>query len=184
MAGQTIDNIHKIKTISFRLRLICNIIFYLTPVVILAYWMNYNNWPEYLKYVNVDNFTLCKILPLHTELICALIAMIPGGIIMLATKYLTGLFSLYENKIFFSAENINYIKKLGKLVIIWSFTDIFMNTLMILAISMNNPPGQRLLSIGVGTFQFSTLFIGSAIILISLVMDEARLINDEQQYTI
>jgi hypothetical protein len=50
--------------------------------------------------------------------------------------------------------------------------------------TLTNPPGQRILEIGIGSFQFSSLMIGSIILLISCVMDEARIMNEEQQYIV
>jgi len=184
MQNANLQNISVIKKISSRLRLICNIIFFLTPIITIFYWGFYNHLPNEYQYAIVRQYLQTNYLPLITRVLCAAIMMIPGVIIMLASKYLIELFRLYENNVFFSPNNVTYMEKLGKIVIIWAFMDIIVGTLLVLAISFNNPPGQRYLSIGVGSFQLSSLLIGYIIVLFSKIMDEARIINEEQQYTV
>ncbi|HNY11682.1 MAG TPA: DUF2975 domain-containing protein [Candidatus Wallbacteria bacterium] len=184
MEKSNIENISRIKKISSRLRLACSAIFYLLPLVIISYWSFYNELPEGFKSGLVKQYLKDPLLPVVTRILCIAVDMIPGAIIMLSTRYLSGLFSLYEKTVFFSEENVAYIRKLGNIVILWSFMDILKQTLLILAITLNNPPGQRFLAIGIGTFQLSLLLIGYIIVLFARVMDEARVMNDEQQFIV
>ena len=178
------ENISVIKKISSRLRFACNLIFFITPLLIIFYWFFYNQLPLDYQSELVSRFSQEKILPLITRILCTIITMIPCVIIMLASKYLIELFRHYEKTVFFSIDNVIYVRKLGKIVIIWAFMDIIVQTLLVFAISFNNSPGYRYLSINVGSFQLSSLLIGYIIVLFSRIMDEARIISEDQQYTI
>jgi len=178
------ENISRIKKISSRLRLACSAIFYIMPLTVICYWAFYNEISEGFKSGLVRQYSQTQFLPAMTLFLCIAVEMIPAALIMLSTKYLSGLFALYEKSVFFSEQNVTYIRKLGNIVILWSFMDIVKQTLLVLAISLNNPPGQRMLVIGIGTFQLSLLLIGYIIVLFSRVMDEARVMNDEQQYIV
>jgi hypothetical protein len=49
---------------------------------------------------------------------------------------------------------------------------------------MGNPPGQRIVSIGFGSSEFMTLVVAGIIFVIAWVMDEGRIITEEQQLTV
>lgn len=53
-----------------------------------------------------------------------------------------------------------------------------------LAAILNNPPGERILSISVGSTNFYLLFFGVIMFTIALVMQEASKINSENQLTV
>jgi len=184
MGNNNVENIGRIKKISSRLRLACSAIFYLLPLTVIFYWAFYNRLPDGFQSRLVERYSNGLLLPFYTQLMCIAVEIIPVTIIMLSTKYLSGLFLLYEKSIFFSEENVTYIRKLGNITVLWSFMDVLQQTLFVLAITINNPPGQRLLVIGIEPSQISLLLIGYIIVLFARVMDEARAMNDEQQFIV
>lgn len=178
------QNIVKIKKLSGKLKKFSTAMIYLTPIAIIFYWLAYNILPDNIKFSYEYVATPNKMLPLSVRLSTIFITMIPGVIFIFANKILIGLSNLYEAGEYFTSKNVLCFKKLGKIVIAWAFIDIIIRTLLTLVITLINPPGQRMLSIGIGSFQFSSLMIGAIIVLISNVMDEARIMKEEQEYTV
>ena len=174
------QNIIKIKKLSGRLKKFSTAMIYLTPIAVIFYWLAYNNLPEYIKFSYEYVATPNKMLPMSVRIAGILITMIPAVIFIFANKILISLSNFYEGGEYFTSKNVLCFKKLGKIVIAWAFIDILIRTLLTLVITLINPPGQRMLTIGIGSFQFSSLMIGVIILLISNVMDEARIMKEEQ----
>lgn len=184
MTSINAENIARIKKISARLRFICTGIFYILPILAMSYWFFYNGLPDAWRSGLVRQYSREPELSFLTRFLCMIVEIIPVTMIMLSTSYLINLFALYEKKVFFSEENVGYIMKLGKVAIIWSFMDILKQTLYVLALTLPNPPGQRILVIGFGSSQLMMLLVGYIVVLFARVVDEARIISDEQQLTI
>lgn len=178
------QNIIKIKKISKRLKIFSKIMILLTPILVISYWLVYNILPEYLRFSYENIVSQDKILPLSVLLVCIFISLIPTGIFIFLNKILINMSNLYESGKYFTSQNILHFKRLGKLAVIWAFLDIVIRTTLTVVITLGNPPGQRILKIEIGSFQLSSLIMGTIIILVSHVMEEARIINDEHQYTV
>lgn len=98
--------------------------------------------------------------------------------------HLIKLFRLYELGQVFSIENVRHIKISAYSALAWLVADFFTYSLLILALTVDNPIGQRYLSISVSSKHFSTLVISIIAIIIAQVMDEARKLKDENDYII
>jgi len=105
--------------------------------------------------------------------------------LFLSLFVLKAIFHNYKNGEIFSMENTRYYSRLG-----WLF---FLNallikpisdSLMVLAVTLSNPPGHRYITIGFGTPNLEAIFCGIIVIVISWVMSEASKLHNEQKYTI
>ncbi|MGN6670433.1 MAG: DUF2975 domain-containing protein [Candidatus Nucleicultricaceae bacterium] len=91
------------------------------------------------------------------------------------------LFGLYRSKIIFSAQNVQCYRMLGMLMI--GASGFFMpigEGITVMALSLSNPPGERLLSIGFGSPGIEMILTGLMIIVISWIMDEGRKIEEDR----
>ncbi len=98
---------------------------------------------------------------------------------------LKSLFRNYKNNILFSSTNARYFRNLGLLF----FFDALIaqplsKMLMVLAVSLANPPGHRYISLSFGTPNTEALFYGAIILVISWVMLQASNLDTEQKLTI
>lgn len=132
-------------------------------------------------YVNLSNISWTPLLKLFG--FCAdLIAALP---FLISLFLLKKLFVHYRDGEIFTKSNAILYRKLGVLYLIDAlFIKSFSQTLMILAVTMTNPPGSRYLSISFGTPNLSSLFYGVLIIIVSWVMLEANKLHDEHKFTI
>ncbi|MFT0892413.1 DUF2975 domain-containing protein [Pseudochelatococcus sp. G4_1912] len=94
-------------------------------------------------------------------------------------------FKNYREGNIFSDDNASCFRKIGILLILDALIATSVSeTAFIFAMTFNNPPGERMISVSVGSPQLYLLFLGLVIFIISLVMSEASKIHAEQQLTV
>jgi hypothetical protein len=125
-----------------------------------------------------------QLLELNSRII-GLMGDLPALVVMiLSLNTLRRLFFLYAKGIFFKVENVTYYRKLSKLAF-WSvLTNIFDKTLLRLALTFNNPPGQREFIISFSVDHVKLMFVAIILMIIARVMNEGREIYDENQLTV
>mgnify|MGYP006280794297 CR=1 FL=1 len=190
---------NKIQKISSYLLAVFNILIAMIPLFLIVQWIfislkttdvsNVINFSEMLEktiqtpegYVNLSNISwtpLLKLLGFCADLIRAL----PFFISLFLLKRL---FVHYRDGEIFTKRNAILYRQLGLLYLIDALlTKSLSQTLMILAVTMTNPPGSRYLSISFGTPNLSSLFYGMLVIVVSWVMLEASKLHDEHKFTI
>lgn len=95
------------------------------------------------------------------------------------------LFAAYEEKKIFTSENTKIYKKIGWLAFLNGIFFIpITQTLMVLVATFSNPPGHRYITVGFGTPNLESILCGLLLIIISLVMQEAQKIQDENKLTV
>ncbi len=95
------------------------------------------------------------------------------------------IFKTYQVGNIFTLTNAIAYKKLGFLFLADAFiASPLSESLMILATTLNNGAGHRILSISFGTPNLAQIFYGTIVIMVSWVMQEACKINAEQELTI
>ncbi len=102
----------------------------------------------------------------------------------MALNSLRQLFALYENGVYFQAENVKRVRILGKLSFFGVVADVIDKSVQTLAFTLNNPPGERIISIGFTDDHLKLLVVAAIINLIAMVMDEGRKNQDELQMTV
>ena len=177
------ENEIKIKKMSRRLRLVFQFCLFLLPPIPVIYWLSFNHLPQ-VMHENIFASGPVAWLPLNSRLI-AMAGGIPAIIVLIfALLSLKRLFALYENGLYFQTENVLLFRSLSRLAL-WSvLTDVFGKTVLELALTINNPPGHRVLSIGFSSDHLKLLIVAIVIMLISRVVEEGRKIHDEMQLTV
>jgi hypothetical protein len=190
---------NKIQKISTYLLVIFNVLLISTPLLIVLQWVFIQakitdapaainffgllektiQTPEgYINLSTVPWTIFSKILGFSADIL----GLLP---FVLSLFLLKSIFKNYQKGEIFSVVNaINY-KKLGWLfladaLIIKSLS----NTLIVLAITLTNPPGHQYISVQFGTPNLEALFVGALLVIISWVMLEASKLHDEQKFTI
>ncbi len=175
-------NLCQIQRVSKRFRLFFVALIICMPLLSLVYWMAFNNQHDDVTFIL--HSSISGKLDFTTRLFLFAISLIPVSVAMFGAYTLAKLFKLYENAIVFSAENVKHYRALGFIAIFWVIAEFIRIPLASLAISLNNPPGERFITMGLELVDIATLIIGSIIVLISWVMEEGRRLEDEQAHTI
>jgi hypothetical protein len=172
-------NTQRIMAVSRKLRLTCKWLIICLPVVYGLFWTFFNQLYNmgFLPPlpVRVDHY-----LPGLTRFLAFLVDMISGGVIMYGLRKLEGLFGLYENGIIFTEQNVKYFRSLGRVLIVWVVSDVVRNSLLSIVLTLDNPPGHRVITVGFGSADFTAIFVGIVVLIISWVMDEGRKIQEDQ----
>ena len=106
--------------------------------------------------------------------------MIPMVVIIFGLRKLESLFSLYEQGLIFTESNVKCFRSLGRGLIVWVGCDVVRNSLLSIVLTLDNPPGHRVVTVGLGSADFTAVFVGIVVLIISWVMDEGRKIQEDQ----
>ena len=172
-----------IQLFSKRMSILFQLFFIATPIFTIIFWFN----PEQMLSFGIIPFpipqgkitlnTLSKVLGLS-------ISLFPTIVVMLLFNRLSVLFKNYQMGKVFSEENIFCYKRLGKLLFLLACVNFICEGLMSIALTFQNPTGERALSLSLGMPQIFPILIGLVIIGISYVMEEAFRLEEDLKYTI
>ena len=179
----------KITKPSKRFAILFRIIFYTYPLISLAFWLYFDptdttGWLGFEAMEGLfENGTIPDI-DLWQRIACFGVAMLPGAAIMYVYRALSKLFDLYARGVFFGKENVSCYRAVGWGLICQQFLFLPEEALHSFFLTIHNPEGERLISIGFDDTDLSLLIVGFMIILISRIMDEGRKIQEEQNLTV
>lgn len=171
------------QVFSRRLRCLFQFFIFLLPFLTLIYWLNLEQAlsmainPFFIPQESITLNTLSKALGL-------MISLIPTFSAMIMCYYLYRLFKNYEKGDVLTEINAIYYKKLGQTLFIFSLIQLSLPALMSVALTFQNLPGERVLTLSLGTPQVLPLIISFVVSGIAYVMKEAHRLENEQQLTI
>jgi len=177
------DNLERIRRRSILLRRLATLMLWATPVLCAAYWAFFNEFPEAMRAkasypaARGDLSALNRLLGFGASLA-------PAGAAVYGFAALRALFGLYAAGELFTARNVACYRRLGRALLYWAGAVFIYTPLASLAVSAGLPPGQRHVTVGLGSVELAALFAGSAALVISWVMDEGRHIEEDRALTI
>jgi hypothetical protein len=173
------DNTQRITTLSRKLRLVCGGLIYCSPVACGLIWIFFNRLYAYAPMmplpVHVDHD-----LPGLTRLLAFLADLIPLVAIIYGLQRLRSLFLLYENGAIFTEQTVKCFHGMGRALIIWVACHVVRTTLLSVILTIDNPPGKRIIALMFDSGDFAGVFVGVVVLIISWVMDEGRKIQEDQ----
>ena len=174
------DNKERIIRASRILKRICMLLVFLVPVICALYWIFFN---QVRHLPNMANFPVPVTgnLPAFSRILAFFTDLIPLSVLVYGLFVLTRLFALYENGIIFAKANVDCFNRLGRAMIIWVVCHFLNNSLISIALTLHNPPGHRMITVGLEGAEFSALFVGGIILTVTWVMDEARKIKEDYE---
>jgi hypothetical protein len=177
------ENTQRITTMSRNLRRVCTGLIYCLPVVSAMIWIFFNRLyasaPIIPLPVHLDHD-----LTAQTRFHAFLVDLIPLGAIVYGLQKLRNLFLLYERGLIFTNQNVDCFRSLGRAMLVWVACHIFRTSLLSVILTLDNPPGKRMITLGLDSGDFSGLFVGAVVLIISWVMDEGRRIQEDQEFIV
>ena len=185
------DSTKKIRTLSSVLKIVFLFAAFSLPIITAGAWIT-DGYPflnPVIHWSIIPEITSAVIKPLaemaaSTKFVGFLISLIPVAFQTAALALLVKLFGLFERFEFFSQECVTCIRKLGFCLLIGQLVYPFYIALLTLALTINNAPGERNISVAFGTEQMNLVVIATIIILVSWIMNEGRKLQEEQAATI
>ncbi|MYM59151.1 DUF2975 domain-containing protein [Vibrio sp. OCN044] len=180
----------QIQMYSRRIGLILNILLVLLPIATIYFWLTVQTSSDVLNETGIIQLSydidayIHQPLMLQTRLWALLASALPCGILFYALVLLKKLFRSYENAEIFTLQTVKYYRQLGLVFFYWAIGGFIYSGLISVALSFNNPPGERVLSLSFSGLDVMAIFCGCIVLVISHVMHQAQQIADEQKHTI
>lgn len=176
------QNLQRIRRISGTFQQLFSVLILAVPIANIIFWLSFNHLPQGFK--SDLPVLVSQNLPLSTLLLAILVSAIPIGIILYAFIKLRNLFSLYQQGVIFNMANADCYRSLAYALIYWAFSKLAFIPLLSLVLTMNNPPGQKSLVVSIGSADLANILIGAIVLLISWVMHEASVMEEEHSFTV
>jgi len=160
------------------------------PILEAGYWIThgYPFLAPFFQFTPLPHYnaiapTFANLTAAQTFL-CFLINLIPVAFSMAALLYLAQIFGAFQRMQLFDALNAVRLKRAGWALVWGQLVEPVHEALLSLALTYNNAPGERLISVGFGSHQLTLLTIGLAVLLLSWILAEAAKMHEEQAATI
>lgn len=119
-----------------------------------------------------------------TKMMGMAVSFIPVLIDMFAIYSLIRLFKLFSANEFFTSKTVFWIRRSSLFLLANQLIHPIYIAILSLVLTIQNPPGQRMISVGIGNEQFTLIIVALTILLVSWIMDEGRKINEDLQGTV
>ena len=176
-------NLQRISRTSRQFIRLLQILLVVAPLVDGAIWIFMNDLFAPMQQEMLPAFVRLP-LPASARVLAFCVSLLPLGLFLYAIATLIRLFRLYENGMIFAADNVRCFRLLSRVLISWCLVGILTDPLMSIALTLHHPAGEHILSIGLGSPDLTALLIGGILAVITRVMDEARTLKEEQDFTI
>ncbi len=179
------DNLSKIKKFSQNIHLLLSFLIVAIPIYYVSYWAFINYLPETFINVNIQPTPLVPYeLPIKLQVIGFFASLLPLSALIYVITNIRKLFSYYKEGLIFSFEHVGLFKKTAKTLVLWVILSIIYESAKSVIFSTGNPPGSRVLKVGLSSAEITTLIVGGIVFIIAWVMDEGRILNEETQLTV
>lgn len=184
-------SVNKIRRASFVFRCL---MLAATVIVISALIIFWSNAPGELGYQSDSNHLALTFIPegINVPSVISPIQKLTGFLIsslfntflIMSFLFLYKLFRLYEQGIFFTHQNVKYIKYTALSLLGWQIFSPMNEALLSLALTWTNAPGERVLQASFGSANISIIVASLIILLVAWVMREACSMYEEQKLTV
>ena len=187
----------RIKKISHLLSKLLSALLIILPIAIVLQWIfietapvrNLFSYGIFLNYSFSTDDTVIYLSKVNWTTVTkwigfssSLLSLLP---ILLGLAILKSIFKNYEHEEIFTTRNALHYRNLASL---FFFNALLVQPLsyllMVLSMTLSNPPGQRYISVNFGIPNLESLFFGAILVLLSWVMVEASRLHDEQLLTV
>jgi len=155
----------------------------LLPVSNILYWSLVDE--QSIKVVMLSSMPINVLHLSYSARICGcLVSAIPMVFIMYIIYHLAKIFHNYSEEQIFCIENAMRYKKLGLALFGLALANFFSDAILSVVMSWQNALGERYLAFGFGAGQIYPIIFGLSIYVISFIMYEAHLLEEDQKFTI
>ena len=177
------QNQERIRRASHRLRRLLLIVACAIPAVNALVWIYINHLPKII-YSHMLPYFVQIPLPASARIMGFMVTMLPTAVGISGAYYLMRLFHLYEQGQIFRLPNVQCFKKLSRVLIWWFAVGIIHRSILSVALTLHNPPGQRIVTLGIGSPDLTALLLGGILAVIAWVMEEGRKLQEDQDLTV
>ena len=174
-------NLSRIRRVSRVMQSVCSLILIAVPLTLALVWSNFESLAPLSEVfgkmpIQPDSLTRLNLL------LGFLISLAGAAIVLYGVARLRRLFMLYGQGQVFTAETARCIRGFALAIMLHAAVSPIIGGLLSIVLTMNNPPGERALTISLSSHELALLFLGGCLLVISWVMVESsRLADDNAQ---
>lgn len=177
------DSTGRIRRVSGVFQRVSTAVIVAIPVLVAGYWLAFDELPGDMV-AGVLPPGMERPLGGSARLLAGAASLVPASVLLYGFTVLRRLFGLYRQGQVFSPAVVDCYRRLGRTLLAWGAALFLHTPLLTLAMSSSNPPGRRMISLGIGTGELTAAFLGGLALLVSWVMDEGRKLEEEQSFTV
>lgn len=173
------EKVNRIRKVSQFLKSVFGAITALIPVGVTAFWLCLNSLHQYVQFPPFVHGQY----PLSptTQWLGLAASTFSVACIMSITWQLTKLFSFYSQGIIFTQNNTRCLKRMAFSILMYAPISVVVKTLITLNLSSQTTPK---FEVSVSTTELGYLLLGSIVMVISWIMEEARRLKSDCDLTI
>tara|TARA_B100001996_G_scaffold127872_1_gene97033 strand:- start:170 stop:703 length:534 start_codon:yes stop_codon:yes gene_type:complete len=176
------SNTKKIERVSAVISKLCNLYIILIPLLLIWIWIDLDR--IYGSLENLNDAILPEELALPNRVLGFIFSMIPVALMIWGLSYLKALLKLFQRGIFFSKRNAQLLKNFAKMLFLSTLAIPISGALVSVAVTINNPPGQRSVIFNLGTDELGSFFAAAIFLVLAWVIREASVMSkDSDQLT-
>jgi len=167
----------RVRRLSRRLYQVCGLAI---PVVVLAppLWWGLVDTPT--VYTELPSgIAYPEVLSPGLRLAAAAVTMVPAGVMVWLLLLLRRLFDGFSRGEVFCRESHERLRRLVRALAVWFGIGVLYRTAVVLAVTLGNPPGQRILTLGLSGGDCAALFLAGVTGVLAWVFAEAARLRDE-----
>lgn len=179
----------KITLVSKILQVVFWIVMICLPILNLLFWLYFDDFRslgfgDRIGGIDLRSIPLQLPLPLSAKMFALAAGILTLAVDMTIAYLLIKLFRLYAAGRIFTADNVKFIRWIGYTILIGQAISPVHQALLTLALTFPNPPGHKMIAIGVGNQNLFAIVSAVIIILVAWIMDEGRRLQEEQALVI
>ena len=147
------------------------------PVFLSGVWLIFDRIPPsfIVQWYNVSDYTIGPV----TKPVGFTASILQSVVAVMLFLNVFRLFSYYEQGIILTASDVRCFKEIGRWLLVLAVNNLIINRLYTLILVMYNTPEQQLIPLGLTSNEVLLFFICFFVMVIGLVLDEARSASDE-----
>ena len=179
------DNLLKIRKFSEVFYFLITLFLVLVPVYYASYWAFINYLPARLITVNIHSAPLVPGgVQAGLQLAGFAASLLPLSALMYGFVHMRKLFSFYRQGVIFSFAHVGIFRKTAKALVLWVILSIMYESAKSVIFSVGNPKGSRILEVGFSSGDITALLVGGIVFVIAWVMDEGRILAEDNELTV
>jgi len=170
-------NTQKIQRVSALMHALCVLILIFFPLFLLWFFMDLERFNGTLEYLG--NTLRPETIALPYRILGFIISMVPVALLMWGLFHLMALFELFRKAVFFSEANARLLHKFAMMLFFSTLASPIARALVSVAVTINNPPGQRAVVVNIESGDLNSLFVATVFLAVAWVMREAHALAQE-----
>lgn len=156
---------------------LCVLILIFFPLFLLWFFMDLERFNGTLEYLG--NTLRPETIALPYRILSFIISMVPVALLMWGLFHLMALFELFRKAVFFSEANARLLHKFAMMLFFSTLASPIARALVSVAVTINNPPGQRAVVVNIESGDLNSLFVATVFLAVAWVMREAHALAQE-----